>query len=186
MVEKEIHVFRDYNLFVWDGYEAAEQVELPAMVLRDADGNEVPAKIADAGIAFGYDLPDDRFRQPYMAKKVRVTFEAEVPALGYRTYYLETAEQLQNVDVVSGDANVLENDAMKVVVNEDGSYSLLDKKTGRTYENLGCYEDTGDMGNEYIYIQDTGKQVISTKGRKAEVSCVERNALRTCLKSTTS
>ena len=179
VVEKEIHVFRDYNLFVWDGYEAAEQVELPAMVLRDADGNEVPAKIADAGIAFGYDLPDDRFRQPYMAKKVRVTFEAEVPALGYRTYYLEIAEQLQNVDVVSGDANVLENDAMKVVVNEDGSYSLLDKKTGRTYENLGCYEDTGDMGNEYIYIQDTGKQVISTKGRKAEVSCVERNAFRT-------
>lgn len=179
VVEKEIHVFRDYNLFVWDGYEAAEQVELPAMVLRDADGNEVPAKIADAGIAFGYDLPDDRFRQPYMAKKVRVTFEAEVPALGYRTYYLETAEQLQNVDVVSGDANVLENDAMKVVVNEDGSYSLLDKKTGRTYENLGCYEDTGDMGNEYIYIQDTGKQVISTKGRNAEVSCVERNAFRT-------
>lgn len=179
VVEKEIHVFRDYNLFVWDGYEAAEQVELPAMVLRDADGNEVPAKIADAGIAFGYDLPDDRFRQPYMAKKVRVTFEAEVPALGYRTYYLETAEQLQNVDVVSGDTNVLENDAMKVVVNEDGSYSLLDKKTGRTYENLGCYEDTGDMGNEYIYIQDTGKQVISTKGRKAEVSCVERNAFRT-------
>ena len=179
VVEKEIHVFRDYNLFVWDGYEAAEQVELPAMVLRDADGNEVPAKIADAGIAFGYDLPDDRFRQPYMAKKVRVTFEAEVPALGYRTYYMETAEQLQNVDVVSGDANVLENDAMKVVVNEDGSYSLLDKKTGRTYENLGCYEDTGDMGNEYIYIQDTGKQVISTKGRKAEVSCVERNAFRT-------
>ena len=154
VVEKEIHLFRDYNLFVWDGYEAAEQVELPAMVLRDADGNEVPAKIADAGIAFGYDLPDDRFRQPYMAKKVRVTFEAEVPALGYRTYYLETAEQLQNVDVVSGDANVLENDAMKVVVNEDGSYSLLDKKTGRTYENLGCYEDTGDMGNEYIYIQE--------------------------------
>ena len=74
VVEKEIHLFRDYNLFVWDGYEAAEQVELPAMVLRDADGNEVPAKIADAGIAFGYDLPDDRFRQPYMAKKVRVTF----------------------------------------------------------------------------------------------------------------
>lgn len=73
VVEKEIHLFRDYNLFVWDGYEAAEQVELPAMVLRDADGNEVPAKIADAGIAFGYDLPDDRFRQPYMAKKVRVT-----------------------------------------------------------------------------------------------------------------
>ena len=72
VVEKELHLFRDYNLFVWDGYEAAEKVELPAMVLRDADGNVVPAKIADAGVAFGYDLLDDRFRQPYMAKKVLV------------------------------------------------------------------------------------------------------------------
>ena len=179
VVEKELHLFRDYNLFVWDGYEAAEKVELPAMVLRDADGNVVPAKIADAGVAFGYDLPDDRFRQPYMAKKVLVTFEAEVPALGYRTYYLETAEQAQDVDVVSADENVLENDAVKVVVNTDGSYNLLDKKAGRMYENLGFYEDTGDMGNEYIYIQDSGKQVVSTKGMKAEISCVERNAFRT-------
>ena len=182
VVEKELHLFRDYNLFVWDGYEAAEKVELPAMVLRDADGNVVPAKIADAGVAFGYDLPDDRFRQPYMAKKVLVTFEAEVPALGYRTYYLETAEQAQDVDVVSADENVLENDAVKVVVNADGSYNLLDKKTGRMYENLGFYEDTGDMGNEYIYIQDSGKQVISTKGMKAEISCVEKNAFRTVIK----
>lgn len=181
VVEKELHLFRDYNLFVWDGYEAAEKVELPAMVLRDADGNVVPAKIADAGVAFGYDLPDDRFRQPYMAKKVLVTFEAEVPALGYRTYYLETAEQAQDVDVVSADENVLENDAVKVVVNTDGSYNLLDKKTGRMYENLGFYEDTGDMGNEYIYIQDSGKQVISTKGMKAEISCVEKNAFRTVI-----
>ena len=179
VVEKELHLFRDYNLFVWDGYEAAEKVELPAMVLRDADGNVVPAKIADAGVAFGYDLPDDRFRQPYMAKKVLVTFEAEVPALGYRTYYLETAEQAQDVDVVSADENVLESDTVKVVVNADGSYNLLDKKTGRMYENLGFYEDTGDMGNEYIYIQDSGKQVVSTKGMKAEISCVERNAFRT-------
>ena len=179
VVEKELHLFRDYNLFVWDSYEAAEKVEFPAMVLRDADGNVVPAKIADAGVAFGYDLPDDRFRQPYMAKKVLVTFEAEVPALGYRTYYLETAEQAQDVDVVSADENVLENDAVKVVVNADGSYNLLDKKTGRMYENLGFYEDTGDMGNEYIYIQDSGKQVVSTKGMKAEISCVEKNAFRT-------
>ena len=49
--------------------------------------------------------------------------------------------------MVSADENVLENDAVKVVVNADGSYNLLDKKTGRMYENLGFYEDTGDMGN---------------------------------------
>ena len=59
---------------------------------------------------------------------------------------------------------------------QDGSYQIFwTRKTGRMYENLGFYEDTGDMGNEYIYIQDSGKQVVSTKGMKAEISlCGEK------------
>ena len=181
VIAKELHLFRDYNLFVWDGYEAAEAVEMPNLVLRDANGNAVPAKIENAGISFGYDLPDDRFRQPYMAKKVLVTFEAEVPAMGYATYYLEQAEPDQNQETSADFANerVLENENLKVTVNEDGSYQILNKETGRTYENLGFYEDTGDMGNEYIYIQDSGKQTITTKGMKAEIHCVEKNAFRT-------
>ena len=181
VIAKELHLFRDYNLFVWDGYEAAEAVEMPNLVLRDANGNAVPAKIENAGISFGYDLPDDRFRQPYMAKKVLVTFEAEVPAMGYATYYLEQAEPDQNQETSADFANerVLENENLKVTVNEDGSYQILNKETGRTYENLGLYEDTGDMGNEYIYIQDSGKQTITTKGMKAEIRCVEKNAFRT-------
>ena len=180
VIAKELHLFRDYNLFVWDGYEAAEAVEMPNLVLRDANGNAVPAKIENAGISFGYDLPDDRFRQPYMAKKV-VTFEAEVQAMGYATYYLEQAEPDQNQETSADFANerVLENENLKVTVNEDGSYQILNKETGRTYENLGFYEDTGDMGNEYIYIQDSGKQTITTKGMKAEIHCVEKNAFRT-------
>ncbi|WP_243038258.1 glycoside hydrolase family 38 C-terminal domain-containing protein [Blautia sp. AF34-10] len=168
VIAKELHLFRDYNLFVWDGYEAAEAVEMPNLVLRDANGNAVPAKIENAGISFGYDLPDDRFRQPYMAKKVLVTFEAEVPAMGYATYYLEQAEPDQNQETSADFSNerVLENENLKVTVNEDGSYQILNKETGRTYENLGFYEDTGDMGNEYIYIQDSGKQTVTTKGMK--------------------
>ena len=116
-----------------------------------------------------------------MAKKVLVTFEAEVPAMGYATYYLEQAEQDQNQETSADFANerVLENENLKVTVNEDGSYQILNKETGRTYENLGFYEDTGDMGNEYIYIQDSGKQTITTKGMKAEIRCVEKNAFRT-------
>ena len=100
-------------------------------MLRDANGNAVPAKIENAGISFGYDLPDDRFRQPYMAKKVLVTFEAEVPAMGYATYYLEQAEPDQNQETSADFSNerVLENENLKVTVNEDGSYQILNKET---------------------------------------------------------
>ena len=82
---------------------------------------------------------------------------------------IRTRKPLQNF----ANERVLENENLKVTVNEDGSYQILNKETGRTYENLGFYEDTGDMGNEYIYIQDSGKQTITTKGMKAEIHCVE-------------
>ncbi|MDO3413168.1 alpha-mannosidase [Saccharibacillus sp. CPCC 101409] len=53
----------------------------------DAEGRAVPARIEDLGSQFGYDLPDDGFRVPYMARKFRLTFEAaNVPALGYKLY----------------------------------------------------------------------------------------------------
>ena len=44
VIAKELHLFRDYNLFVWDGYEAAEAVEMPNLVLCDANGNAVRQK----------------------------------------------------------------------------------------------------------------------------------------------
>lgn len=53
----------------------------------DTEGNEVSARIEDLGARFGYDLPDNGFRVPYMARTFRLTFEAkDVPALGYKLY----------------------------------------------------------------------------------------------------
>src|SRR5699024_10102475 len=45
--------------------------------LVDADGNVYSFDMSDMGIHFSYDLPDDKFRQPYMARRVKLTFRAE-------------------------------------------------------------------------------------------------------------
>ncbi|GGO00613.1 alpha-mannosidase [Saccharibacillus kuerlensis] len=53
----------------------------------DSRGREVYAELEDLGVHFGYELPDDRFRQPYMARRVRLTLEArEIAPLGYAAY----------------------------------------------------------------------------------------------------
>ncbi|GBF77165.1 hypothetical protein PA598K_05699 [Paenibacillus sp. 598K] len=73
---------------------AAATAELEAMPLEreryaliDAAGREVYAAAEDLGVHFGYDLPKDQFRQPYMARRIRLSFEAAaLPALGYRAY----------------------------------------------------------------------------------------------------
>ena len=118
--------------------------KLPKFTLYDAEQKRIDAKITKASTEFGYDLPDDRFRQPYMAERVQVTFEAEdVPAMGYKVYVLEENEEcLKSSDCqtenIIKDINTLtmENKFISVKINEDGSYDITDKKTGYTLNIL--------------------------------------------------
>ena len=45
----------------------------------------------------------------------------------------------------------MENEYLSVAIQEDGTLNVLDKETGKNYENLCYFEDTLDAGNEYIY-----------------------------------
>ena len=48
-------------------------LSLPDYHVEDLDGHLVEAEIEDLGASFGYTLPKDKFRQPYIARQVRVT-----------------------------------------------------------------------------------------------------------------
>ncbi|OKP99756.1 alpha-mannosidase [Paenibacillus sp. P46E] len=155
--------------------------------LIDAQGTALDAEITDLGVRFGYDLPDDKFRQPYMARALRITFEARgLPGIGYRSFAWipDTGEDpVEALTAVTGDEgrslslavspHTLENDFMRVTVEQNGSLTLLDKKTGMTYAGLGVYEDAGDIGNEYIFYQPLGETPITTAGLPAEITLVE-------------
>ena len=178
----------------WNTLEAEQ---LPKFALYDATGNKIEAKITKAPTAFGYDLPDDRFRQPYMAERVQVTFEAEaVPAIGYKVYVLKedvdnhndakataTAEaEATATPLCNSDALTMENKFVRVQIHPDGSFALTDKKTNHTFDHIGVYEDTGDMGNEYIYIQDTDRQTITTANLPATITVEENSEIRATVK----
>ena len=172
----------------WNELEAEK---LPEFTLYDAEQKRIAAKITKASTEFGYDLPTDRFRQPYMAERVQVTFEAEdVPAMGYKVYVLEENEEClksadcQTENIIQDGENILkmENKFISVQINEDGSYDLTDKKTGYTFKHIGIYEDTGDMGNEYIYIQDTGRKTITTANKPAKITVEENSELCSVVK----
>lgn len=178
----------------WNTLEAEQ---LPKFALYDTTGNKIEAKITKAPTAFGYDLPDDRFRQPYMAERVQVTFEAEdVPAIGYKVYVLEedvddhndveataTAEaETTATPLCNSDALTMENKFVRVQIHPDGSFALIDKKTNHTFDRVGVYEDTGDMGNEYIYIQDTDRQTITTANLPATITVEENREIGVTVK----
>lgn len=152
---------------------------LPKLAIVNAEGEEIPATIEDLGAEFGYDLPDDKFRQPHYAKKVKVMFTTEELAeLGYATYFLVEKESTVSPQGIAKDGNVLENDYLRVDVHEDGTYNVLDKVTGHELQNVGSYEDTSDIGNEYMFKKATGEKAYTTKGLQANVKIIENNASR--------
>lgn len=151
--------------------------------LLDSDGRNIPCRAEDLGTRFGYELPDDQFRKPYMARKVRLTFEAaQVPPLGYTTYAWTTQSPDVPAEDTAGPLRLIEqgmaNDFLSVQIREDGSYDITDKRTGRVFEGLGVYENCGDVGNEYVFRQPEGDAPLTTRGLAAHISLAEHEPYR--------
>lgn len=146
--------------------------------LLGSDGSEIPCTIEDLGVHFGYDLPEDRFRDPYYERRLRVTFEAKnVPAFGYDAYRLEEGVRAATEKSLVSGANCLENEFLRVEIREDGSFDLFDKRTGRKYSGLGVYEECGDVGDEYVFRKAVG-DTLMTKGIPAKIVLSEDSPAR--------
>ncbi|MEK5639831.1 alpha-mannosidase [Paenibacillus rhizosphaerae] len=164
-----------------------QALELGERVVLDPSGKPVPFTLEDLGQRFGYDLPDDRFRQPYMARAVRITLQADaVPAHGLRAYALVSGQAAaQHSDNASASlitgSNVMENSILRVVAQPNGSLTVTDKRNGREYRDLLVYEDTGDIGNEYMYKQPEGEAPLTTRDLQASIQVVEDTPYRATL-----
>ncbi|MEO2257058.1 alpha-mannosidase [Paenibacillus amylolyticus] len=183
VVQMELDAAR---LYFRDGYTLEEMaaqmkaVELSDRILVDEDGNHIPCTVEDLGLQFGYDLPDDRFRQPYSCRRVRIRFETEnVAAFGLKTYALVNFSDDAKSDTPSKTTTLLrgergmENQHMIVTIADNGSFTLTDKRTGRTYKDLGVYENVGDIGNEYMFKQPENEVALTTQALQAEIRVLE-------------
>ncbi|MBB6673122.1 alpha-mannosidase [Cohnella nanjingensis] len=179
------------RVYFRDGLPAAEMtgrmkaIDVTGRTLIDGEGTAVPYTMEDLGLQFGYDLPDDKFRQPYWSRRVKLTFEAtDVPALGLKAYgWVKAAAKQEGAEpasLVEG-GRVLDNGALRVEIADDGSLAVTDRASGRTYRDLLVYEDTGDIGNEYMYKQPNGEEALTTRGLAAGIRVVEDTPYRAAI-----
>jgi len=163
-----------------------QEKAMPAYRLVDQDGKSINCFVEEPMIEFDYDLPRDKFRQPFFAKRAKLSFFAEgIPAFGYKSFYLIPQEQFaEEIQEHTADkAMEMENEYVHVLFHDDGTYNLTDKATGKTLNHLGIYEDTGDVGNEYMFKEAKGQR-ITTMNVPAVFRLVKRTSLRTELEFT--
>lgn len=174
VVSVTVDVNRLYGQNLNAAYYKMKEINLNHFVLKDNNGDIIPSDIKDGGVRFGYDLPKDKFRQPYMARYITVTFEAEeIPAMGYSVYALSADKRSEGAEHSLVIKDGMENQCLKVTINANGTINLLDKSSGRYYENICYYEDTGDIGNEYIYRQPDHDNRLLSKDCIADILLME-------------
>ena len=143
---------------------------LPDYHVEDLDGHLVEAEIEDLGASFGYTLPKDKFRQPYIARQVRVTVPVHLAALSWTTFQLIEGKAPHHDGLFQN--GVI--DTPFVTLSIDDGLTLYDKTTNEAYEDFLRFEDRGDIGNEYIYFQPKGTEPIYAELTAYEV--LENNA----------
>ena len=153
-----------------EGYKKIATVTLPDYRVEDLDGHILEAKVEDLGASFGYTLPKDKFRQPYIARQVRVTIPVHLAPLSWASFQLVEG-QVDHRDGIYQNGVI---DTPFVTVSVDEGITLYDKTTNEAYEDFIQFEDRGDIGNEYIYFQPKGTEPIYAQLKGYEV--LENNA----------
>ena len=153
-----------------EGYKKMAALTLPEYHVEDLDGHVLEAKIEDLGASFGYTLPKDKFRQPYIARQVRVTIPVHLAPLSWASFQLVEG-QVEYRDGIYQNGVI---DTPYVTVSVDEGITVYDKTTNEAYEDFIRFEDRGDIGNEYIYFQPKGTEPIYAQLKGYEV--LENNA----------
>ena len=160
-----------------------EDAEIADVEVLTSGGQCVASRIVkDHGVVWDYWLPEDRFRETFHARRLTIEIvAAEVPGCGYATYSVTSlaqngrkGEEPAKGEWPEGSSGVLENENLRVVIAHDGSLTVNDKHSGVEFSDLNVHEDTGDVGDEYIYRAPADDVAITTTDEPAHVALFRR------------
>ena len=99
------------------------------------------------------------------------------PALGYTTLTLRAGDEGQPtrhpaVPGLATSERSMANDRLSVTVEPNGTLTLLDKRTGRSYSRLLTFEDRADIGDGWNHGVALNDQVFASTACRASVALV--------------
>lgn len=167
------------------------EVALDKVIIEDMKGKqctiqEMKRETTRAGIYH----PRSR-NMPYYSTRVHLLFWADnIPALGYKTFKIKwTAkkeypyphEDWDPPVVITDDLLVsqrkAQNKHVSLEINGDGTFNVTDLASGKEYHNLNSILESGDIGNMWMYNEPPGDELISSKGKSANIACINHGSL---------
>jgi len=110
---------------------------------------------------------------------VALEFLADLPATGHARFFLEQEDGTETPGEADAGApapvavrgDELDNGLCRVRLYPDGSFDLMDLRTGRAFPGLNVLEDTEDVGDEYDFSRAPSPETVTSTGAAGEVTC---------------
>lgn len=118
----------------------------------------------------------------------------ELPAGGFRVFRVVPGNKFARSFVagpayqkisdgreISGSHNTLENEYLQVEVNPNGTFNITNKETGRVFEGLHYFEETGEVGDYWINLTPFENKTYTSHGCNARIWGEENGSLSATL-----
>lgn len=153
----------------------------------DEKGNKLEyVELSRDDISIGVEREMDTKAIRFDAKRRHILVKASVPQNGYATYavrmrepeYAFHPELMEDRALIARDNGTLENEFLKVTIHPNGTFTLLDKQTGRVMDDLHYFTDSGEVGSAHISNIPRRNAIYTSLGANATITMLESNLLR--------
>ena len=167
-------------------------VELPAewkadsFKIVDADGNELKYQILATNMNNAQIIqnPNDVANVLHTQQYTIMLDVKDVPAMGYKTLKMQPLYHVRakNPVTMKKNAQTMENEYLRVTINANGTYDVLEKETGKLFTSLGYFKDTGETGNPWEHIVPENDETFTTLNESAKITLLHEGELETSYK----
>ncbi len=152
-----------------------------AFILEDENGNKINYQILDIQREFGERTQFARMGwggNAQSGSRYKVAVDIDLPALGFTSFVVKPAPMLQRtVGSLRVAPNVAENDALKLIVNPNGTLTIIDKLNGNQFNDLLTFEDRSEIGDGWFHGHTMSDEIALSTGAQAKISVVEDGPL---------
>lgn len=187
----------------YDGIVEAD-IELPSgsqnnFKIYGKNGMEMPYQLMEVrkgsikGLFNFGRLPEFQPRDIY-----HIAFHAEVPSIGYSTYWYEEYKNIapqfgdytfrefhapaRYIGTMQTGHRTWENEYLKVYINDNGTLNVTNLQTTKEYRDLLIFEDCADVGDGWNYRKPLKDSRYLSLGGSADISVENEGPLATCWK----
>ena len=167
-------------------------IELPAewkadsFKITDTDGEALTYQVlaTNSDSAQIIQNPNDVANVLHTNQYTIVLHVKDVPAFGYRTLKLQPLYHVRATTpkTMLKKPQVMENEYLRVSFNANGTYNVLDKATDKSYEGLGFFKDTGEIGNPWEHFVPELDETFTTLNENAKITLLHEGELEVAYK----